>query len=233
MKIKKMLMSVLSVAAAVAMTVVIPVSAVTSGYSDYGKSDQKTVVADVATTLTIGSGTSAVSMEIPANALPSNVTSVAFEVQAVDSSSSNVAKDVAAATAAGYNDVQVLDINLIDQDGNHITSLNGNATISVPMLHNDYNTVLHFDGTNLNNCNATVNNGFIQFQTNHFSYYMLAKSTSSNNANNGNNANSNNATNSSNPTTGDTMGTTLLIIGIIAVVACGAGIVTLKMKKSK
>ena len=129
----------ISALAAVALTASVSLSAmaVTAGYSDYGKSDVVAVTPDKKVEL-VAQGTDSngsalstgVKVEIPAGMLPENVTQVSMEVGAV--ADADVSAAVAEAESKGYDDLKVLDIRLLDQNGKPITQLNGAVSVTVP-----------------------------------------------------------------------------------------------------
>ena len=129
----------ISALAAVALTASVSLSAmaVTAGYSDYGKSDVVAVTPDKKVEL-VAQGTDSngsalstgVKVEIPAGMLPENVTQVSMEVGAV--ADADVSAAVVEAESKGYDDLKVLDIRLLDQNGNPITQLNGAVSVTVP-----------------------------------------------------------------------------------------------------
>ena len=92
-KMKKFCKKMISAAVALSMATVMGLSAmaVTAGYSDYGKSDEKEVVAGQKIELVAqGQGAdgstmaTGVKVEIPAGVLPEGVTKVSMEISGVD-----------------------------------------------------------------------------------------------------------------------------------------------------
>lgn len=224
MNIKKRILSAIVAAAACVSMLAMSVSAVTPGSSDYGSADSKPVSATENTQLT--SATTGSSVSIPAGALPAGVTNVTFSSNRVDASSAVARSATATAAAQGFTNATVFDLKLSDQNGTYISQLNGKVAVTIPVV-DGANTVLYYnEATNtVENLGGTVSNGFITFETNHFSYYMLVRDA--------NKAAGTTGTGSANsPATGDNA-TTMVIVAIMAAVALGTTVLTVKAKKSK
>ena len=84
-------------------------------------------------------------------------------------------------TKAGLNLIGspfVYNIKLLDQNGNPITSFTGSVTVKIPVPEGIHGTprVFRYEestGT-FTDMNAAVENGFLVFSTDHFSYYAIA-----------------------------------------------------------
>ena len=138
--------------------------AVAPGYSDYGASDTAQVTPGQAVGELVAPDTG-VSVDIPADVLPQGVTQVTMAVAAKDSSEFQAAIDNAA--KLGYEDVEVLDIVLLDQDGNPISQLNGEVTVTVP-AKGSQNSVLYVnDEQDVTDMKAVLENRYLSFKTNH------------------------------------------------------------------
>ncbi len=72
----------------------------------------------------------------------------------------------------------VYNIKLLDQNGNPITSFTGTVTVKVAIptgIHGTPHLFRYEDSTGtFTDLNATVENGFLEFKTTHFSYYVIA-----------------------------------------------------------
>lgn len=196
---KKILAGVLGVAM-VAMTSVSAL-AVAPGYSDYGASDEKDVVAGETLELTTTAKTG-----------------VTVEVAAVDNT--KVADAIATAEKDGFKNVAVLDIVLKDQDGNPIEKLNGKVTVTVPAAGNQ-NAVLYIaDDNKVSDMGAKLSNGYLSFETDHFSYYAAAEKV--NGAVDGGN---------DNVQTGENNNVTIAVVAIMFIAAAGIVVLSVKAKK--
>ena len=212
---KKILAGVLGVAM-VAMTSVSAL-AVAPGYSDYGASDEKDVVAGETLELTTTAKTG-VTVEVAADVLPEGVKKVKMEVAAVDNA--KVADAIATAEKDGFKNVAVLDIVLKDQDGNPIEKLNGKVTVSVPAAGNQ-NAVLYIaDDNKVSDMGAKLSNGYLSFETDHFSYYAAAEKV--NGAVDGG---------SDNVQTGENNNVTIAVVAVMFIAAAGIVVMSVKAKK--
>ena len=209
----------ISALAAVALTASVSLSAmaVTAGYSDYGKSDVVAVTPDKKVEL-VAQGTDSngsalstgVKVEIPAGMLPENVTQ---EVGAV--ADADISAAVAEAESKGYDDLKVLDIRLLDQNGNPITQLNGAVSVTVP-ASGSQNAVLYVsDDHKITDMNAVLSGGYLTFETDHFSYYAAAEKKNA----------------ASGPATGDT-GTTMIVVAVMSAAAVGVVLLSMKARKA-
>lgn len=220
---KKFCKKMISAAVALSMATVMGLSAmaVTAGYSDYGKSDEKEVVAGQKIELVAqGQGAdgstmaTGVKVEIPAGVLPEGVTKVSMEISGVEDAQVQEALNNAA--DMGYSDVKVLDISLKDQNGDSISGLNGHVTVTVP-ASGKQNAVLYFaDDHSVADMEASLSGGYLTFETNHFSYYAAAFQSEAA---------------SGTPETGDSS-TTLVVIAIMSAAALAVLVGSIKAKKA-
>lgn len=220
---KKFCKKMISAAVALSMATVMGLSAmaVTAGYSDYGKSDEKEVVAGQKIELVAqGQGANGstmatgVKVEIPAGVLPEGVTKVSMEISGVEDAQVQEALNNAA--DMGYSDVKVLDISLKDQNGDSISGLNGHVTVTVP-ASGKQNAVLYFaDDHSVTDMEASLSGGYLTFETNHFSYYAAAFQSEAA---------------SGTPETGDSS-TTLVVIAIMSAAALAVLVGSIKAKKA-
>lgn len=211
---------ILSIAMAIACVAALAVTAVAApaGYSDYGVSDTKVITAVEGDTVELMDTTNGTSIEVPKDVLPATVTAVTLASKPI-SKSSETYKAVKEA-AKDYSDITLLDIQLLDQDGNAITALNGKVSVTVKVV-GDANTVLYFNDADnsVENLGGTVKDGFITFETSHFSYYAMAKTATTGGT--------------TTPSTGDAVLTTVSVVAVMAIVVLGTTLVAVKMKKSK
>lgn len=227
---KKLFSAIFAFAATIAISTV-SVSALTAGYSDYGTSDTKTVAAVQGDKISLTDTTRGAIVDIPKTALPAEVTAVTFASKLLDTSSATHKAASALATTGGFSDVAVFDLKLLDQNSSEVKSLNGKISVTLKVT-GDANTVLYYDdaANKLENLGGTVANGFITFETSHFSYYLLAKTSDSAVTI----ATTTQATVTvANPATGDTRTTTAIIVAVMGMVALGTSIAAAKLKKSK
>ena len=187
------------------------------GYSDYGASDEKDVVAGETLELTTTAKTG-VTVEVAADVLPEGVKKVKMEVAAVDNA--KVADAIATAEKDGFKNVAVLDIVLKDQDGNPIEKLNGKVTVTVPAAGNQ-NAVLYIaDDNKVSDMGAKLSNGYLSFETDHFSYYAAAEKV--NGAVDGG---------SDNVQTGENNNVTIAVVAVMFIAAAGIVVLSVKAKK--
>lgn len=127
-----------------------------------------------------------VTLNIPAGALPDGVTSISFSVTAAPFSMIEAAQQ--AANVSGSSNLikvnSIFDLVLLDQNGNYITLFNSAISVTIPVT-DDSNTVIYFNELeqSIEILPGTMQNGFITFTPNHFSYYALAKMDISENYN--------------------------------------------------
>ncbi len=232
MNIKKRILSAIVAVSACVSMLAVSVIAAPAGYSDYGVSDTKTVAEVAGNSVALTDTTSGTSVDIPKSALPAGVTEVTFASKPISKNSTVHQAASSAAAAKGFSNVTVFDLKLLDQNSTAITQLNGKVAVTLK-VEGDVNTVLYYnDATNsVENLGGTVKNGFITFETNHFSYYMLAKtaSTTAPTTPGGNNNNANVTT----PSTGDNSTTTIVLFSVMALIALGTTVVAVKAKKAK
>lgn len=213
MKIHKKIAAALA-AVAILVSASVSALAVAPGYSDYGASDTAQVTPGQAVGQLVAPDTG-VSVDIPADVLPQGVTQVTMAVAAKDSAAFKTAIDNAA--KLGYEDVEVLDIVLLDQNGNPISKLNGEVTVTVP-ANGSQNSVLYIsDDHNVTDMKATLQNRYLSFKTNHFSYYAAATLTKEA---------------AGVPQTGDSA-TTVIVVGVMSVAALGILIASVKARKAR
>ena len=114
--------------------------------------------------------------------LPSGVTSVSMagDVQNSDSSTnSDVKKIIGQDTSLGnLSGLTVYDLKLLDQNGNQIEPTSGKVRVKIAVPAGMSGNLKVFwynssDGT-LTDMNATQENGYLVFETSHFSYYAIA-----------------------------------------------------------
>lgn len=232
MNIKKRILSAIVAVSACVSMLAVSVIAAPAGYSDYGVSDTKTVAEVAGNSVALTDTNSGTSVDIPKSALPAGVTEVTFASKPISKNSTVHQAASSAAAAKGFSNVTVFDLKLLDQNSTAITQLNGKVAVTLK-VEGDVNTVLYYnDATNsVENLGGTVKNGFITFETNHFSYYMLAKtaSTTAPSLPGGNNNNANVTT----PSTGDNSTTTIVLFSVMALIALGTTVVAVKAKKAK
>lgn len=122
---------------------------------------------------------SSVGVNYNTSALPTGV-SVGSVKNIVITSGADKTSIVNALNNIGYTSLSINDVQLLDLDGKPITSLSGNVTVKIKIPNGAssedlsvfwYNTVTG----KLTNMNATKQNGYLYFTTNHFSYYVVAK----------------------------------------------------------
>ena len=118
------------------------------------------------------------------------------------------------------------DLSLVDQDGNTITDFAGTITVRIPILEG-MSGDLHVywyeeDNGTLVDMNATQQDGYLYFSTNHFSVYAIAASSASASAD------------SSSPEPGTGSHTVLIIVlALLSAALCALVIVFLLRRKRK
>jgi hypothetical protein len=117
--------------------------------------------------------------EYSSGALPSG-TSVGSVKDVVITSGTDAANIASALSKIGYANLSINDIQLLDTNGSPITNLSGNVTVKIKIptgYTNDTLKVYWYDPSTskLTDMNATAQNGYLVFNTNHFSYYVVAK----------------------------------------------------------
>jgi len=115
--------------------------------------------------------------------LPTGV-SIGSVKNVVVTSGADKASIVKALNNMGYTNLSINDVQLLDKDGNPITNLLGNVTVKIKIPDGAESDVLSVFWYNpatgkLTNMNATKQNGYLVFTTNHFSYYVVAKANAS------------------------------------------------------
>lgn len=208
---KKILAGVLGVAM-VAMTSVSAL-AVAPGYSDYGASDEKAVVAGETIELTTTAKTG-VTVKVAADVLPEGVEKVKMEVAAVDHE--KVADAIANAEKGGFKNVDVLDIVLLDQDGKPIEKLSGKVTVTVPAAGSQNAVIYIADDNQVSDMGASLSNGYLSFETDHFSYYAAAEKATGNGGN---------------VQTGENNNVTIAVAAVMVIAAAGIVVLSIKAKK--
>lgn len=122
---------------------------------------------------------SSVGVNYSTSALPTGV-SVGSVKNIVITSGADKTSIVNALNNIGYTSLSINDVQLLDKDGNPITSLLGNVTVKIKIPDGAASEALSVFWYNtatgkLTNMNATKQNGYLYFNTNHFSYYVVAK----------------------------------------------------------
>ena len=86
------------------------------------------------------------------------------------------------------NKYTIYDIELLDKDDNKIQS-NGKVKVSllIPEEYNKNNLVVYYIGDKVEEYDVTVNGNYAQFETEHFSEYILAEKKIEKNPNTGDN----------------------------------------------
>lgn len=118
---------------------------------------------------------------IPKNSLPSDVTSVQLKATLIEGDVKQQVKD--ALNLINLLEIESLDFYLIDQNGNNISRLLGDISITTQATANT-ETVVYYDSAaqNATNIGGTLSNDkkFITFSTDHLSIYSLASSDQQN-----------------------------------------------------
>ena len=106
---------------------------------------------------------------------------------------------------------------LLDQNGNPISKLNGEVTVTVP-ANGSQNSVLYIsDDHDVTDMNAVLKNRYLSFKTNHFSYYAAATLTEEA---------------AGVPQTGDSA-TTVIVVAVMSAAALGILIASVKARKAR
>lgn len=114
------------------------------------------------------------------------ITEISFSANTI-SASSDAYSSAINATQQSANDLgvstevsKVLSLHLFDQNNNTISNLGGEVTVSLPVKGNE-NAGAFFNETagKLDIMPSRVRNGFIEFKTTHFSYYVLIEAPAS------------------------------------------------------
>ncbi len=126
---------------------------------------------------------SSVAVNYNTSALPAGI-SVGSVKNIVVTSGSDKTSIEKALSNIGYTNLLINDVQLLDIDGKPITSLLGNVTVKIKIpdgAANEGLSVFWYDPATgkLTNMNATQQNGYLFFDTNHFSYYVVAKANAS------------------------------------------------------
>lgn len=220
MKISKKIMSTLCAIVATISVATVSVSALTAGFSDYGKTETKKV-ADVTTaTIVLTDTTTGTTVDVPKTALPAGVTEITFAAKKLETASTEYKTAAEVATAAGYSNFVLFDLKLLDQNNKAIETLNGKIKVTLK-VEGDATTILYYNSTTgkVENLGGEVKNGFITFETDHFSYYMQAKTVTTDTGDI--------------PKTSDNTMTAIIIFAAMGVVALGTTIIAIKVKKAK
>lgn len=122
---------------------------------------------------------SSVGVNFDTSALPAGVSvgSVKNITVTPDSDKSSI---VTALNNIGYTNLLINDVQLLDTNGSPITKLAGSVTVKIKIPDGTANDALSIFWYNpitgkLTDMNATKQDGFLVFTTNHFSYYVVAK----------------------------------------------------------
>lgn len=131
----------------------------------------------------VASTDSSVGVNYNTSALPAGV-SVGSVKNIVVTSGTDKTSIEKALSNIGYTNLLINDVQLLDVDGKPITSLSGNVTVKIKVPDGAANEALCVFWYNpatgkLTNMNATRQNGYLLFTTNHFSYYVVAKANAS------------------------------------------------------
>lgn len=127
----------------------------------------------------VASTDSSVGVNYNTSALPAGV-SVGSVKNIVVTSGTDKTSIEKALSNIGYTNLLINDVQLLDVDGKPITSLSGNVTVKIKVPDGAESGALCVFWYNpatgkLTNMNATQQNGYLLFTTNHFSYYVVAK----------------------------------------------------------
>ena len=137
-------------------------------------------------TSTITDPTTGAIVDISGATFPAGVTSVSFNTGVMPTTGTNSKTFNIVTTLIGNDktlrnlkNLVVYDLKLVDQNGNVIKSFTGKVKVKIPapagMTGNIY--VLWYDESTgkLQDMGAKVVNGYIEFETDHFSYYAIAQ----------------------------------------------------------
>lgn len=158
-----------------------PVTFTPTDTADY---QSVTCTVPVTVSMVVGNGSTGVTVDLSGVTLPDSVTSVTLGSTSQESASgtqySVVMKLISSDASLGtLKHLVVYDLRLLDQDGNPIEGFTGTITVKIPVptgmsggLH-----VLWYDDDagRLTDMNATQEDGYLIFETTHFSYYAVAQ----------------------------------------------------------
>ena len=143
------------------------------------------VSCDVSVTVTplLTGGGSGTKLDFTGAALPAGVTSVVLSstVQIGSNSICSAVKKIIGQNRAFGNlgSLTVYDLKLLDQNGNPVKTFTGKIKVKVPIPAGMTGNleVLWYNpaGGTLTNMNAVQENGYLVFETGHFSYYAVAQ----------------------------------------------------------
>lgn len=199
---KKTIATLLAVISMVTVLAV-SVSAVAPGDSDYkvtSSVDLSTVKEDK---FELTNTDSKSVIAINKKALPTSVTSVTFAAKELGKTTETYVAANKAIVKAGFKNASVFDFKLLDQNNAEIANLNGKVSVTVA-CPKGVNTVLYYNDKDgkVTELGGKVKDGFITFETNHFSYYVLAEKATT-----------------KNPQTGDA--NPLIFVGLVSLVVAG------------
>ena len=132
---------------------------------------------------TAACGDSSVNVDYNTSALPAGVSVGSVKNNAVTSGEDKTGIENAL-NGIGFTNLLINEMQLLDTDGNPITSLTGNVTVKIRIPDGAADKALSVFWYNpetgeLTDMNAAQQNGFLVFNTNHFSYYVIAKANAS------------------------------------------------------
>lgn len=156
------------------------VSALVPGDSDYKVADSVILADVIENEISLININTKVTVAIPKSAFSDTVTAVSFESTTVDSNTDVALIAAKTAENSGYSDAMLYDFKLLDQDGETIVKLNAKASVTV-VCPDILDSVLYYNDKDysVESMGGIVKSGFITFETDHFSYFMLAKKISS------------------------------------------------------
>jgi len=148
------------------------VFAATPGFSDGAPGE--TVDVPSSGTINLLDTDTGVGVDIPVVSLPAGVTQITFEVTLV-SAANPVYKIVEQAMEAATMQLYAMvELNLLDQNGQKIEKLANEIVVSLPVVGNANAGMYFNDKTGeVQILPSRIRNGFIEFKTTHFSYYLL------------------------------------------------------------
>lgn len=216
---KRILAIILSVSACFTIgAVAVNAAPAVPGTSDYEQGKPVNVATAPGNKVEVTNTNTATNVAIPKAALPAGVTTVELQTKQLPAGDATLAKvETLLKKDNAYKNATVIDFVLKDQDGNAITKFNGKISVTVKCPAG-INTVLYYDNVKntITDLGGTVKNGYITFETDHFSYYAMAEKTKT-----------------TNPATADTTSMTLVLVAGAAVIIAGGYLVSKKIAKSK
>lgn len=143
-----------------------------------------TCMAPVTVSTVITNGSSGVMVDLSGVTLPDGVTSVTLAGTPQESAGgtkySVVMKLISSDASLGtLKHLVVYDLELLDQNGNPIEGFTGTITVKIPVpmgMSGGLHVLWYDDGAGrLTDMNATQKDGYLIFETTHFSYYAVAQ----------------------------------------------------------